>query len=242
MRKILSIVTVTFNAEILIEKTIKSLLGQLNEEVEYIIVDGFSTDKTLEIIRKYEERIDKIISEKDLGIYDAMNKGINLSSGEYIFFLNAGDILNCDVINKILELLKKRKIDFLYGNVNQISKEKKVIYNGEFNKYKISKDNICHQSIFYRKRKLVEYGMFDLQYKLYADWVMNIKFFSRSEFVFYINYVISDYDMTGISSTSKDEKFMKDRSMIVRNELGWIVWLYYLFRVILVRKIHSCIK
>ena len=146
MRKILSIVTVTFNAEILIEKTIKSLLGQLNEEVEYIIVDGFSTDKTLEIIRKYEERIDKFISEKDLGIYDAMNKGINLSSGEYIFFLNAGDILNCDVINKILELLKKRKIDFLYGNVNQISKEKKVIYNGEFNKYKISKDNKAKQS------------------------------------------------------------------------------------------------
>ncbi|EFJ2165730.1 glycosyltransferase, partial [Escherichia coli] len=107
MRKKLSIVTVVYNGERFIENAINSVISQKNEQVEYIIVDGGSTDSTLNIIEKYKNKIDIFISEKDKGIYDAMNKGWSKATGEYVAFLNSDDFYQPGLLNSVLNETNK---------------------------------------------------------------------------------------------------------------------------------------
>ena len=92
----ITIITVTYNAGIVLERTIQSIIEQRYENIEYIVVDGCSSDNTIKIIKEYEEYVNKWISEKDNGLYDAMNKGISLASGDWLFFMNAGDVFYCN--------------------------------------------------------------------------------------------------------------------------------------------------
>ena len=126
-----SIITVVLNNVNYIEETIKSVIKQ-NIDLQYIIIDGGSTDGTLDIIKKYEDHIELWISEKDFGIYDAMNKGIQYSSGEYIGIINSGDLYNINALSTISNYLNKNdKLDFIFGTVH-----KKILKSG-FNKNKI---------------------------------------------------------------------------------------------------------
>lgn len=121
----ISIVTVCFNAEAVIEETIKSVISQTHQDIEYIIIDGKSSDSTMSRIEKYSDKIDKIISEPDKGIYDAMNKGVALASGDYINFMNAGDVFSSpEVVSKIERLIEPDS-DVVYGDSTMIG------YNGE---------------------------------------------------------------------------------------------------------------
>ena len=132
MEKILTIITVVFNADKSIENTILSVIEQKkrykNRNIEYIIIDGKSTDNTINIIKKYNQYIDFWISEPDKGIYDAMNKGIDIAKGEYIFFLGADDILLNLPLN-ILTKAKEKNINAVIGNV-LLSNDK--IFNSDF--------------------------------------------------------------------------------------------------------------
>lgn len=120
----ITVVTVCFNAADTIEETIKSVIGQSHNDLEYIIIDGNSSDKTMDIVRKYADRISKIISEPDNGIYDAMNKGIDLATGDYINFMNAGDTFtNIDTVKDIVSLLDTSS-DIIYGDSTMVD------YNG----------------------------------------------------------------------------------------------------------------
>lgn len=114
-----SVITVCRNAENVIEKTISSVVEQTYENIEYIIVDGASQDKTLEIVTRYAEKGNiKYITEPDRGIYDAMNKGIRMSTGDYLEFLNAGDaLINHNVIEKVVDEITKCQADIVYGNI-----------------------------------------------------------------------------------------------------------------------------
>jgi glycosyltransferase involved in cell wall biosynthesis len=106
MESKISIITVCFNCEGLIERTIKSVIDQTYTNVQYIIIDGGSTDDTLNVIKRYEDSIDVLLSESDNGIYDAMNKGLNYATGDLVYFLNAGDYLcNNDVLRNVIEKL-----------------------------------------------------------------------------------------------------------------------------------------
>ena len=119
IRPLVSVVTVVFNGEKYLEETIQSVINQTYDNVEYIIIDGGSTDGTLDIIKKYEDRIDYWVSERDRGIYDAMNKGIDLASGEWINFMNAGDGLDSySILNEIFSNKINLKIGLIYGNTN----------------------------------------------------------------------------------------------------------------------------
>ena len=162
-----SIITVVLNKSNFTEETIKSVIKQ-SDDIEYIIIDGGSTDGTLDIIKKYENSVNLWISEKDHGIYDAMNKGIKYSSGKYIGIINSGDLYSTNALTIIKNYLTKTEpIDFIFGTV-----KKKILKSG-FKKNKIywSFDFYpSHSSGFFISNKVQrELGLYDTSFKLSAD-------------------------------------------------------------------------
>jgi glycosyltransferase involved in cell wall biosynthesis len=212
-----------------LEETILSLINQRFKNFEYIIIDGGSTDGTLDIIKKYEDRFSFWISEPDKGIYDAMNKGVKYSKGEYVYFLGADDILIDEfVLEKVSELLKNKN-KLYYGNV--IFKKKNMIYDGKFNSFKIVTRNISHQSVFYPKTVFDEYK-YNTIYKIFADYDLNLKLFNHKIFQFeYIPLTIAIFNDEGASGTNTlDLQFESDRLSIIKNNFPFFVYLYRLFR------------
>jgi glycosyltransferase involved in cell wall biosynthesis len=161
-----SIVTVCYNAESVISKTIESVLNQSFKNYEYIIIDGQSNDQTLAIIKKYGAQISKVISEKDHGVYDAMNKALTYAKGEWIIFLNAGDEFpNPFVLEKVSTQLSG---DITYGTYKTLTGQRG---KWQFHSYFfLTFRTICHQAIFYRNTVFKKIGGFDLQFKFLADF------------------------------------------------------------------------
>ena len=165
-----SIITVVLNKEKTIEKTIKSVLGQSFKNFEYIVIDGDSNDKTLSIIKKYKKKIKKIVSEKDKGIYDAMNKGMKLSTGQYICIVNCGDILTKNSLKLINKYIKKNpSIDFIFGSVKKFwgivhgYRPNKIHYSWGFYS--------SHSTGFFLKNvSAKKVGLYNIKYKYHADY------------------------------------------------------------------------
>jgi glycosyltransferase involved in cell wall biosynthesis len=184
----ISIITVTFNAEKFIEKTIQSIINQTYKNIEFIIVDGKSKDNTLKIIENYSTHIDKVISEKDSGIYDAMNKGIDLATGDFITFLNAGDdYIDNNVLFNLFENLDKDTNIVYADHISILNGKEKYRKAKKFNKnnlFKFLTTTVCHQAIFVKKEIAPKYN---LKYKLKGElnWYFdilkntNIKFLHR---------------------------------------------------------------
>lgn len=194
------------------------MINQNKALFEYIIIDGLSIDDTLKIVKRYSGYI-KLISEKDNGVYDAMNKGINIASGKYLYFLGAGDQLKEGVLEKINLILPQGKLNFVYGNVYRL--DRNTIYDGLFSKSKLNKRNICHQAIFYERNIFNVAGKYDLKYKIKADYALNLKCYGCKEIKKkYINEVIADYKGFGISYEHQDENFMKERPRLIKANLG----------------------
>lgn len=223
----LSIITVTYNAEKALKQTLESIEKQKNAEIELLIIDGCSTDKTIEIAHLYRNKIDnmKVFSELDKGIYDAMNKGINLSSGDYLFFLNAGDVFfDNSVLDRVLSQLNGK--DVYYGD-SYISNQGSVItpYRvGRFSKYRLAVTNICHQSIFY-PRYLISANKYNIKYRIVADWVMNMSIWKERPFM-YIKTPVVLYEGGGLSSYQLDNEFKKDYKKLVIRNLGIFAFIY----------------
>lgn len=168
-----SIITVCFNSGTLIERTLQSVVSQDYPNIEYIIIDGGSTDETLSIINKFQSNISTIISEKDNGIYDAMNKGLANSTGEFVYFLNSGDYLSQDVV--ISEIILKIKqypgFEIYTGDIEYYDKNKSERISGYRERtIDIIARVINHQSIIARKDIFQKYGGFNTRYKIYADY------------------------------------------------------------------------
>lgn len=199
-----TIVTVCYNAVKEIEKTILSVINQTYDDVEYIIVDGASTDGTLDIINKYKDRITKWVSEPDKGIYDAMNKGIKLASGDYLNFMNAGDwFVNKYVLENLRTFLTPGN-DAVYGDgvVERIG----IKYVSKARGNELANDDIpqmgfIHQSLFVRTELAKRYP-FDLRYKLAADFNMVITLYRNGCHFAYCGFPIAYYDLTGVSSSN----------------------------------------
>jgi glycosyltransferase involved in cell wall biosynthesis len=204
-----SIIIPTFNAASHIEKTMNSVFFQRFLEIELIIVDGSSTDNTLDIVQGYspEGIIIKCVSEKDKGIYDAMNKGVSLAKGAYLYFLGADDTLYDDkVLEEIHSFIIENPCDIVYGNV--LSEAFDDVYDGEFTVEKIINKNICHQAIFFRKSIFEKIGLYDLKYKVLADWNHNLKwFFKDGVHHRFVDVIIANYGHDGYSSATKDTVF-----------------------------------
>jgi|GEM_PF-348926 len=213
----ISIITPTFNSERDIESCILSVANQHYENKEHIIVDGMSTDKTIDIIKKLTEKYLHIryVSEKDDGIYDAMNKGINLSSGEWLYFIGSDDIFyNHNILQEIFNKEDLTQYDVVYGNVEWGNTGE--IYDHKFSLLKLMEKNICHQAIFFNKKLFLKIGNFDIKFKLLADYVFNFKWFTDDNIKHaYIETIIAKYNIDGISRKQDDESFLSERDLII---------------------------
>ena len=181
-KNIISVITVCYNAKSNLEKTILSVLNQTYSNIEYIIIDGGSTDGTIDIIKRYDDKITYWQSEPDNGIYDAMNKAVNLITGDWIYFLGADDLIY-DCLGEIVPLLTKDTI--VYGNVLYRKSNNK--YGGKFNSFKLISKNIPHQALFY-PASVFEIYKFNLKYKLYADYYLNLQCWKDIKFKFFNPY------------------------------------------------------
>ena len=227
-KPLITIITVSYNAVSNIEETIESVINQTYPYIEYIIIDGGSKDGTIDIIKKYEDRISNWISEPDKGIYDAMNKGIKLATGEWINFMNSGDTFFS--MNTIEELFKKAsyKSDIIYGNINLLLLSGEYIQKGDF----VSKKEympFCHQASFSRTNLMKKYG-FDTKYKICADRnFFYIAYINKAIFE-YIDINVSNYEAEeGVSSVNMSEIFY-EKGLIEgkTTQLSW-KFKYYMF-------------
>lgn len=200
----LSIITVVYNDAIGLMKTIKSIynVNVPNEiNIEYIVVDGLSTDSTLDIIDSNHDIIDMFISEKDSGIYDAMNKGIELSTGDWLIFMNAGDVFaSPDVITHIVDCIHKNKnVNIIYGNYIIANVEKYQKLSLTF----LMSHMLNHQSVFYHS-SIIKNKRYNLKYKFCADYAHLIDRLCEINPI-YINKAVCIYDDEGISSQDKNK-------------------------------------
>ncbi|MFC1817047.1 glycosyltransferase family 2 protein, partial [Thermodesulfobacteriota bacterium] len=172
-KPLISIITVVLYGEKDIEAAIDSVINQTYDNIEYIIIDGGSNDGTLNIIKKYDYAIDYWVSEPDNGIFDAMNKGVELSSGEWVMFLGSDDCIYSPVtLSKIFNNFKS-KSKLLYGNI--IYSDKKVV-KSKFNKLILFKNSIHHQSAFYHKELFCNFKYSPL-YKMISDYELNLRIY-----------------------------------------------------------------
>jgi glycosyltransferase involved in cell wall biosynthesis len=225
----ISIVTVVRNGEKDLENAIKSVVNQTYGNIEYIILDGLSTDGTLDIIKKYENYLGLWKSEKDNGIFDAMNKGLDLATGEWVYFLGCDDVLASPTIIEEIVSEFTQTDGIYYGNT--YLKKSNQIYTGKVTRWNIALRNISHQAIFY-PRSVYKQKKYNLDYKLTADHIYNLELYSRyaDRFV-YMPKLISLYNDLGMSSVNIDLQHKKDIVGIVFDNLGGAVGSYYWFRV-----------
>lgn len=190
-----SVITICFNAEKEIQRTIKSVVNQTFEDFEYIIIDGNSSDNTLAVIKSYKSRIQQLISEPDDGIYDAMNKGVRFAKGEWLIFMNAGD---CFADNNVLQNIFANRIpeniNFIYSDVYMKQKQGRLLCPMNF-----SKGALNHQCVIYKKKCHEIYGLYIVTHPIIiSDYLFFIRF--QDENVMKINTVIAEYEGGGISS------------------------------------------
>jgi glycosyltransferase involved in cell wall biosynthesis len=171
-----SIITINLNNYLGLERTIKSVISQNLENSEYIIIDGASTDGSLDIILKYADRLDYWVSEPDTGIYNAMNKGILSAKGDYCIFMNSGDILIDNVLEEVDNL--KLSEDIIVGNNYEFHDGLKILRiadtKNELTFYDFYNNTICHQAAFIKRKLLIKNGMYDENCKLVSDWLFFI--------------------------------------------------------------------
>ncbi|RXF69096.1 glycosyltransferase [Arcticibacter tournemirensis] len=221
---LISIITVTLNAAKYLEDCITSVINQSSLNIEHLIFDGGSTDGTLEIINKYERHITYWQSEKDKGIYDAMNKAVKKAKGEWVYFLGADDTL-LKGFSFIASRLKDNYTIY-YGDLS---------YNGistprsEYSTLQLTKENICHQAILY-PRAVFDFYKYDLSYSIAADWLLNIRLWTDKRFKFkYYPYIIANFSSVGISSLQTDDKFLKDKPRIIKEAFGPFIYYQTLY-------------
>ena len=205
-----SIVTVCYNSGDTIEDTIKSVLNQSYSNIEYIIIDGLSTDNTLEIVNKYQDKIAEVISEKDNGLYDAINKGIELSSGEIVAILNSDDLYQDNkVIEDVITLFEKDSLETCYGDlvyVDRIDTSKTIRYwkSGEYEDGLFFKGWMPpHPTFFVKKEVYNKYGSFNLELKSAADYEIMLRFIHKNKVkIGYLPRVTVRMRVGGVSNVS----------------------------------------
>jgi len=208
----ISIITVAYNAQITIERCINSVFGQKFKNIQYIIIDGGSTDDTCRIIENYKEKIDVFISEPDKGIYDAMNKGIALATGDVVGTINADDFFADDnVLYDIARVFSEQNTQILYGNLDYIDPSDKVIRKWRSGKYSRGMFNwgwMPPHPTFYCKKSLFDkLGVYKLDYGSAGDYELMLRFIHLNNInAYYLNKVLIKMVVGGVSNKSLNNR------------------------------------
>ena len=263
---LVSIITVVLNSEKYIDKTINSVLNQTYKNCEYIIIDGGSTDRTIEIIKKYEDKIDYSISEIDSGIYDAMNKGICLAHGHIIGILNSGDFYANDTVEKVINTynLNKRQNDFglvVIGAMYRFSENEEVRFKQNSNKFdSCGPIVINHPATFVTCSVYNNIGSFNLKYRISADYDFILRAYHDEK----IHFIFIDDALTNMLMGGFSEKFstiftrLKERFHIrgkyinvsenINNSCYWLLrkFIYHLlssiigYQIFIIKILFTC--
>jgi glycosyltransferase involved in cell wall biosynthesis len=222
----LSIITITYNAEKYLERTIQSIMNQSVQDFEYIIIDGKSKDGTLQIAEKYRSRVNKLISEPDKGLYDAMNKGLKNASGDFVWFMNAGDEINDNqAVEKIYKAISEQT-DVLYGDTFFVDNEGNIQgLRSEITPHRLPRDLkwqdmklgmlVCHQAFIARKSIAPLY----MENNLSADVDWEIECLKRAKEVKYLDFVVAKY-LTGGISNKQLKRSLLDRYEVLEKHFG----------------------
>lgn len=233
-KPLVSVITVVYNGAATLENTIRSVAGQTFRDLEYLIIDGGSKDGTLDIIHKHTDTVTGWISEPDKGVYDAMNKGIRLAEGEWLYFLGSDDLFqDSDVlaaffadpsltglspVEPSLASPSPAAFDLLYGDV--LSPSYKGRYDGEFTLEKLLSRNLSHQAAFYKKSLFTRLGDYNQRYRMHADWDFNLRCFSdptvRTQ---YTGVLVATFGAEGISA-GHDQPFLREK--LIPAKLQWL--------------------
>ena len=231
----ISIITATYNSEVTLSSCMTSVLQQSYQNIEYLIIDGNSTDETLELVKQHQVQFPqiefKILSEPDNGIYDALNKGVQLAAGEVIGFVHSDDILaNNQIISKIANQFDKENIDGVYGdlqyvNKNNISKIIRYWKSTSFNSSLLTKGWMpAHPTLFLKKEVYEKHGEFNLSFKISADYDFILRIFKDDSLKFtYLPCLITKMRVGGASNRSLKNFFKKSREdykAIKSNNIG----------------------
>ncbi len=227
-----TVITITYNAERFIERTMQSILNQTNTDYEYVIIDGNSTDKTLSLVEQYQEAFRekgisiRVKSEPDKGIYDAMNKGLTLAEGKYIWFVNAGDcIASPTVLEDIRTQLTDDLPDFIYGETLIVDTQGSVMGKRRLQAptgltWKHFKMGmlVCHQSMLVKREIAPEYN---LKYRFSSDFDWTIRCLQRAKSTHFTQTILSHFMDGGVSKT-RMRASLKERFNIMSRYFGWL--------------------
>ena len=223
-----SIITVTYHAESVLEETILSVVSQTYHNIEYIIVDGASKDRTLSIVNKYRDKIQAVVSEPDKGLYDAVNKGLKMAQGEYVCFLNAGDTFHeDDTLQLIVHQLNKSNVlpDVIYGETALVDAQRHFVRMRRLQtpdtlNWKSFRQGmlVCHQA-FIAKRALAE--TYDLNYRFSADFDWCIRVMKKASLLHNTRLTLIDYLDEGMTTKNRKAS-LKERFRIMAKHYGYI--------------------
>jgi glycosyltransferase involved in cell wall biosynthesis len=239
---LISVITVCWNAAATIEKTLASIAGQTYTNVESVIVDGLSTDGTLDIVARYRNASTKFVSGKDGGIYDAMNKGIALATGDVLYFLNADDsFVDERVLADVAEAFAEDASRLLvYGNVVYAGAPPGIVYGRatpfeSFDVEEFLRKPFCHQAVFARRSLFESEGNFDTRFRYVADYEWYIKIFkTRPEGMYALDRDIAHYFYMG-RSMSDNASTRREKRVVWYRHLKSLALYWYDFRYILLR-------
>lgn len=226
----ISIITVCYNAGRTIERSIRSVLAQSYQNLEFIVIDGNSTDNTLEIIHKYRDRITFFLTEPDKGIYDAMNKGINIATGDIVGVLNADDFFSdTNILNLVAKAFESQAIEILYGDLDFTNSSGKIVRkwrSGNYAKGSFNFGWMPPHPTFYSRRELFEnYGGYRLDLGTCADYELMLRFIHKHQFnLFYLPKVIVTMQLGGASNrnpVSRVKAFLNDIGALKANGIAF---------------------
>ena len=249
MKKI-SVITTTYNSASTIEDTIKSVIEQDYPAIEYIIVDGLSTDNTLEIVNKYKNKLSKIISEKDTGIYDALNKGINEATGDIIALLHSDDFfIDKNVISKVVKAFEENNTDSVYGNLYYVNKDNttKIVRKWVSGNYKhgmfVNGWMPPHPAFFVKKICYEKHGVFNLNFKSAADYELMLRFLHKHKIsTSYINEYLVKMRVGGKSNASVKNRIKANQEDRAAWSVNGLNPMFYTLMLKPLRKIIQFIR
>ena len=235
-KPLVSIITICFNSEKTIEKTIESVINQTYKNIEYIVVDGSSKDNTINIIKKYTNNIGLFISEPDSGIAEAFNKGLKNANGELVGIINSDDWYEVDTVERIVKkYINNPSFDIFHGNLKIFNKDKELFVSYPDRDYEKLKYKMIvnHPTCFVKKSLYEECGFFSEKYKIGMDHELLLRFYKNGAKFYYLNEILSNMQITGISN-KRPFLVSKERFNISRQyNVSLFKALYYFFSLLI---------